>query len=143
MNRSVTAFSAAAGCAILAPVLLLTDRADAPPAIQIAAPVPISPSRAGTIDAPRDLFGGAIGSPTEPGAAEPRGGTPRVIGIVGRLPDRAVALVRGDTGGTRTVGVGEIVDGWRLESIAADAVLFARGDRRERVEVTTGAAADQ
>ena len=49
----------------------------------------------------------------------------------------AVALVRsGDA--TRTIAVGEAVDGWTLESLAIDAAYFARGGQRARVPLPAG-----
>lgn len=141
MKRAGAALAGAMGCAILVPVALLADRAAPPPRIETAAPSPIIPSPAGSIDQGRDLFGGdtpPVAAP-EGDADLSAGELPRVVGVVGRLPDRAVALVRGAGGGTRTIAMGESIDGWRLDSIAADAVLFTRGDRRARVEVATGA----
>ncbi|WP_343521022.1 hypothetical protein [Sphingomonas sp.] len=62
---------------------------------------------------------------------------PALVGIAGRLNRDAVAMVRLADGSSRTLGVGESVDGWRLESLAIDAAFFTRG--RERVRVAMGA----
>ncbi len=58
---------------------------------------------------------------------------PALVGIAGRLNRDAVALVRLADGGSRSLAVGESVEGWRLESLAIDAAYFTRG--RERVRV--------
>jgi hypothetical protein len=58
---------------------------------------------------------------------------PALVGVVGRLMQDAVALVRTADGTTRTLAPGESVDGWRLESLAADAAYFTRGNQRARV----------
>ena len=70
------------------------------------------------------------------GAAEPEAApadAPALIGIVGRLGADAVALVRASDGKTRTLHIGESVDGWSLASLAIDAAFFARGTERVRV----------
>jgi hypothetical protein len=58
---------------------------------------------------------------------------PRVVGIAGRLPGDAVALVRIEGGVTKPLRVGESIDGWRLTELASDAALFARAQERMRV----------
>lgn len=59
---------------------------------------------------------------------------PELIGIAGRLPHEAVALVRLPGGATRNLRIGETANGWRLTAIAADRVRFERGaDQREVV----------
>ena len=74
----------------------------------------------------RPLFGAA-----EPAAAP--ADSPQLVGIVGRLNVDAVALVKASDGATRTLRIGESVDGWSLASLAIDAAFFTRG--RERVRV--------
>lgn len=107
-------------------VLLPGGAGKAPARAPVAAPI-----GAGTM-APvarvyeRSLFGGA-----EPVEASPD--APRLVGIVGRLNVDAVALVRTAEGGTRTLRVGESVDGWSLASLAIDAAFFTRGPERVRV----------
>ena len=88
--------------------------------------------------APRDtgagrvLFGGApIDAATVPEDA------PDLAGIVGRIGQDAVALVRSG-GATRTVAVGATVDGWTLESLAIDAAVFSRAGARVRVPLPAG-----
>jgi hypothetical protein len=58
---------------------------------------------------------------------------PELVGIVGRLPDAAVALVRTPEGGARTLGLGDSHEGWRLAALAPDAAFFTRGSERMRV----------
>ncbi|WP_294258292.1 hypothetical protein [uncultured Sphingomonas sp.] len=58
---------------------------------------------------------------------------PQLTGIVGRLGSDAVALVRTAQGTSRSLAIGDSVDGWRLESLAIDAALFSRGGQRARV----------
>jgi hypothetical protein len=61
-------------------------------------------------------------------------GLPQVIGIAGRLPHNAVALVRLPNGTTRDLRVGEKAGDWQLTAIAADRVRLTRGkDQREVV----------
>lgn len=69
----------------------------------------------------------------ETGDAEAPADAPRLLGIAGRIGRDAVALVRGDDGATRTMAPGERIEGWRLESVSADAALFTRGGRSARV----------
>ena len=63
---------------------------------------------------------------------------PALAGIVGRIDRDAVALVRAADGATRTLAIGESVDGWRLESLAIDAAFFSRGGQRVRVPLPAG-----
>jgi hypothetical protein len=58
---------------------------------------------------------------------------PQLTGIVGRLGSDAVALVRTAQGASRSLAIGDSVDGWRLESLSIDAALFSRGGQRARV----------
>jgi hypothetical protein len=87
-----------------------------------ADPAPPAPARTlFAVDAPQDA---------RPAASA----LPELIGIAGRLPDDAVALVRLPDGATRNLRIGEMAGGWRLSAIAADRVRFVRGnDRREVV----------
>lgn len=66
------------------------------------------------------------------------GDAPQLVGIVGRLGDDAVALVRGADGATRTLRVGESVDGWQLASLSIDAAFFTRGGQQARVPLPAG-----
>ena len=112
------------------PAVLLWDRTPrfAPPSMP-AAPV-IRP----VIATPpaRRLFGGAV---DDPAIADTAAGAPVVAGIVGRLPDAAVALVRDADGRSRSVAIGGTSGGWRLEGLAADSAVFARGAERVRVRL--------
>lgn len=135
-----------AGGALLTAALIAWPRdAGAPPPAAPAAP--FVPAPAQDIDGAlaRDLFGAAAPAPTDgeaegapPEAAADPESPPAVVGIVGRLDRDALVLVRRAGGGTRSLAVGESAGGWRLESIAADAVLFAREGRRVRVELPAG-----
>lgn len=115
-------------------VLLATGGARAPQPEPAAAPlvVPALPPLAAAYQRP--LFGAA------PGAAEEAlpEDAPALVGIVGRLGEDAVALVRGSEGSTRALRVGESVDGWRLASLAIDAAFFTRGTQRVRVPLPAG-----
>lgn len=102
-----------------------------PPAAPIAAP-PAPPIAAAF---QRPLF-----APAGSGPVRDATGAPELIGIVGRLSADAVAMVRTLDGTTRTLKVGEGVDGWRLAALAPDAAFFTRGAQRVRVAVATGEA---
>jgi hypothetical protein len=126
---------AGAAFALILPALLLSA-GSAPPAVEpassvrIVVPPPVPPVAA-TYE--RDLFASVDADEAGPADA------PALVGIAGRLNRDAVALVRLGDGSSRSLKVGESVDGWRLESLAIDAALFTRG--RERVRVAM--AADQ
>ncbi|MEG3179681.1 hypothetical protein [Sphingomonas sp. LT1P40] len=132
------ALGAAACFAVAMPLVLLLfgdplvvtntrepDRAIIPPPV---APVAAVYERA--LFAP--LLEGSEGGDAAPADA------PALVGIAGRLNRDAVALVRLADGGSRSIAVGESVEGWRLESLAIDAAYFTRG--RERVRVAMAAA---
>jgi hypothetical protein len=130
------AIGAAALVAIGAPVVRLGFGAE-PVARELATPPLLSPRASPPLSAAyrRDLFGGGqsvvAADETVPSNA------PDLTGIVGRIGQDAVALVR--TGGaTRTIAVGEAVDGWTLESLAIDAAYFTRGGQRARVPLPAG-----
>lgn len=57
---------------------------------------------------------------------------PQLVGIVGRLPDNAIAMVRSEDGRTATLSPGQSHEGWTLVSLSPDAALFAKGARRVR-----------
>jgi hypothetical protein len=126
--------AAAAAIAVAAPAVLLGFGAE--PVARDASPAPLLAPRAGpAVSAAygRDLFGGGV---SDIGDAVPSD-APELAGIVGRIGQDAVALVR--TGGaTRTIAVGEGVDGWTLESLAIDAAYFTRGGQRARVPLPAG-----
>ena len=85
----------------------------------------------------RSVFGEIGGGDAAATAAVPDD-APELAGIVGRIGADAVALVRTDGGRTRSVPVGQAVDGWVLESLSIDAAAFTRGGQRVRVPLPTG-----
>ena len=66
-------------------------------------------------------------------AAVETAASPELIGIVGRLPNDAIALVRAADGRSRSLRTGQSYEGWRLASLSADAAVFIRGGERLRV----------
>lgn len=122
-------FGLAALAAVAMPVLLLLP-ADPPP----RAPPRALPPLAGGERPPlahvfeRPLFA----ADTAEGAGLPAD-APQLTGIVGRLGSDAVALVRTAQGSSRSLAIGDSIDGWRLESLSIDAALFSRGGQRARV----------
>ncbi len=118
--------------AFLAPFVLAGGRAvptSADPAP--TGPLAIEPPPAIATAYSRRLFVQAAGDDALPADA------PDLIGIVGRLGDGAVALVRLADGSSRTIRIGESVDGWRLDALAIDAASFTRGGRQIRVAIAT------
>ncbi|MEP9359837.1 hypothetical protein [Sphingomonas sp. KR3-1] len=94
------------------------------------APVP-APIGAGTMPVLARAYERLMFATSEP--AEAPSDAPQLVGIVGRLNVDAVALVKSSDGSTRTLRVGESVDGWSLASLAIDAAFFTRGAERVRV----------
>jgi len=132
-RRDWIVLGSAAAFAVAMPVALLWPGADrAEPAASAAEraviPPPV-PDIAAVYERP--LFAVAEGGETAPADA------PALVGIAGRLNKDAVAMVRLADGSARSLGVGESVDGWRLESLAIDAAFFTRGRERVRVAMTT------
>ena len=110
------------------------------PALLLRAPVPAAAPAQGEppLGAPREAppLAAAFTRPVFAASAEATpavADAPVLVGVVGRLMHDAVALVRTADGSTRTLGPGGSVDGWRLESLAADAAYFTRGNQRARV----------
>lgn len=129
VKRSRVLVLGAAVFAVAMPAVLLSLARTPPVVTSIAAhrtvvPPPMPPL---TAIYARDLFAPADGGDAAPADA------PALVGIAGRLNRDAMALVRLSDGGSRSLKVGDSVDGWRLESLAIDAALFTRG--RERVRV--------
>jgi hypothetical protein len=127
------ALGATAAFAVAMPLALLWPGAEgsAPPASvaeRVVIPPPV-PDIAAVYERP--LFAVAEGSEAAPADA------PALVGIAGRLNRDAVAMVRLADGSSRSLGVGESVDGWRLESLAIDAAFFTRGRERVRVAMAT------
>lgn len=128
---------AIAAVTAIVPVMLLWDRTPAPGTRPVAVAGVVTPVVA--VSARRRLFGGGL---DDPGIAETVAGTlediPVVVGVVGRLPDAAVALVRDGEGRSRSVAIGGVTGGWRLEGLAADSAVFSRGGDRVRVRLAAG-----
>jgi hypothetical protein len=132
-RRDWIALGAAAGFAVIMPVVLLWPGSARPaPAASVAEraviPPPV-PDIAAVYERP--VFAVAEGSEALPTDA------PALVGIAGRLNKDAIALVRLADGSSRSLAVGESVDGWRLESLAIDAAFFTRGRERVRVAMAT------
>ncbi len=128
-HAQIAALAGAALLAVALPIMLL--RPGAPPepkAPRVLPPLtaPAAPPLAHVFDRP--LFA-APASAAENLPAD----APQLTGIVGRLGSDAVALVRTAQGSSRSLAIGDSVDGWRLESLSIDAALFSRGGQRARV----------
>jgi len=137
IQRSLMIALALAGAVAVAmpPALLMPGKAaKAPP--QPPAPVPIAASAPPPLASvyERALFGTVAPAGNEAGPAD----APALIGIVGRLGEDAVALVRTAEGSTRALKIGDSVDGWNLASLAIDAAFFTRGTERVRVPLPAG-----
>jgi hypothetical protein len=123
------ALGVAALSAVILPVALL--RPSATPVVRAQQPLPTlvapaEPPLTHVFDRP--LFA----APTTESETLPAD-APQLTGIVGRLGSDAVALVRTAQGSSRSLAIGDSVDGWRLESLSIDAALFSRGGQRARV----------
>ncbi|ODP39421.1 hypothetical protein [Sphingomonas turrisvirgatae] len=127
------AFAVALPALLLSSGNIATPR-KAVPEVRTVIPPPI-PAVAAIYE--RSLFAPAEGGDTAPADA------PALVGIAGRLNRDAVALVRLGDGSSRSLKLGESVDGWRLESLAIDAAFFTRGRERVRVAMAADGAADQ
>lgn len=127
------ALGGAAAFAVAMPVALLWPGNEAASLARAEAERAVIPPPAPEIAAvyDRPLFAVAEGGEDAPADA------PSLVGIAGRLNKDAVALVRLADGNSRSLGVGESVDGWRLESLAIDAAFFTRGRERVRVAMAT------
>jgi len=135
-RRDLVALGVAAAVAVVMPMVLLPGGSVAPVAKDRPAEAPLAATAQPPLAAAyaRPLFGGAVAAPE----AELPQDAPALVGIVGRLDQDAVALVRTAEGSTRTLKVGESVDGWKLESLAIDAAFFTRGSERARVALPEG-----
>lgn len=133
-RREGLALAAAGVLAVAMPAFLLAPGAAPEPPLPAIPTPPLSapPQPALAAAFARPLFGGAPAAPE----AQPQD-APELVGIVGRLDQDAVALVRTADGSTRTLKIGESVDGWRLASLAIDAAFFTRGTERVRVPLPT------
>ena len=121
----------AVGASLLAVVLLVERQREPPP----SAPVVMMSDRPPPVARPAPVD---LAPPLPPGLA---GSPPPLVGIVGRLPDDAVALVRKPDGRTRTMRVGALFDGWTLASLDSDEAVFDR--RGQRVTVALPPPEDQ
>lgn len=123
------ALALAAGAAVAMPVALLRS-----PAAPQTAPVrALPPLVAGDPPPLTHVFDRPLFA-APPGAEDALpADAPQLTGIVGRLGSDAVALVRTAQGTSRTLAIGDSVDGWTLESLSIDAGLFRRGGQRARV----------
>lgn len=135
-GREAIALGTAAVLAVAMPLFLLMPSREASAPEHHAATQPLSAPPQPTLAAAfaRPLFGGA---PAEAAEIAPQD-APELVGIVGRLDQDAVAMVRTADGTTRTLKIGESVDGWLLASLAIDAAFFTRGTERVRVPLPTG-----
>lgn len=143
LDRPLLIVSAA--CAVAAPGWLLRGEHHPAPrpreALVQSAPVGLVAAEDVAWSAVRPIFPGtgtvepltALAQAPDGAGAPTR--EPNLVGIVGRLPDDAVALVRADDGRTRSLRRGQSFDGWRLASLAGDAALFIRGGERIRVSI--------
>jgi len=129
MSRAAPRLAVAAAAAVAIPMLLLWRTAP-PPAAPLAGGETVRPSPvpAETGAAERRLFL----EPLDPAGAPEAADAPKLIGIAGRLPNDAVAMVRAADGTTRVLAVGQSHDGWTLATLSPDAALFTRGGRRVR-----------
>ena len=113
--------------AVAVPVVTLMPRLAVPAVTDMATPAPVAwrtpPPLSASLERP--LFDRA--------EAQAPADAPDLVGIVGRLDQDAVAMVRGQDGGVRTLRPGEGVDGWQLRSLAIDAAYFTRGTQSARV----------
>lgn len=128
-RAQIAALAGAALAAVALPALLLRPATSELPRSQRALPplvAPAEPPLTHVFDRP--LFTApAVEGETLPADA------PQLTGIVGRLGSDAVALVRTAQGSSRSLAIGDSVDGWRLESLSIDAALFSRGGQQARV----------
>lgn len=134
-RKPLIALIAAGAFAIAVPLALLLPGRAAKAPEQSRQPVPISAAPAPALAAvyERTMFGTLA-----PAENETPTDAPSLIGIVGRLGEDAVALVRTAEGTTRSLRIGDSVDGWNLASLAIDAAFFTRGTERARVPLPAG-----
>ena len=124
------AFALLMPAVLLLPAGRVTGEAEGP----VEAPLEVEGPPAPQAIYERPLFA----APVEQADAALPEDAPQLVGIVGRLGEDAVALVRGGDAATRTLRVGESVDGWQLASLAIDAAFFTRGAQRARVPLPAG-----
>jgi hypothetical protein len=135
-RREWAALAAAGAVAVLMPLVLLTPSPAGKTAASGAQAAPLTASPVPPLSAvfERAMFGIAAESEADAAPAD----APGLVGIVGRLGADAVALVRTRDGATRTLHIGESVDGWQLANLSIDAAFFTRGAQRVRVPLPAG-----
>lgn len=114
----------AIGAAILAPLILLTGHSPRAIPAQMA-PVRSTPVIPRATPAIANLPTFFVDPPLSTAADDL--GRPMLIGVAGRLPGDAEAIVRLPGEPTRIVRRGDTVMGWTLTAIAADRAVFTRG----------------
>ena len=82
--------------------------------------LPLPPAETG-----RMILAGATAAEAAPLA----GDMPELVGIAGRIPDDAVAMLRLASGETRAFARDAVADGWRITAIAADRVTLEKAGR--------------
>ncbi|WP_414900865.1 hypothetical protein ACMT1E_13440 [Sphingomonas flavalba] len=137
-DRTPTLIVGAAALAALAvPLWLLRVGGAPPPTAPLPRPATMQVADAVPLDrlAARHPFGNTRPPAVETDTAQTDDG-PDLAGIVGRFPRAGRAMVRIGGGRTRTLKVGDRVDGWRLIALTSSRATFRRGDRRvvRRVE---------
>lgn len=128
-RQQLALLGVAGGIGLIVPLVALWPGASM---VADTAPTPRRPVAVGQVPEVAAAYTRPLFAPAESAATAPAD-APALLGIAGRLNRDAVALVRLSDGGSRSLSVGESVDGWRLESLAIDAAFFTRG--RERVRV--------
>lgn len=71
----------------------------------------------------------------EDAASAPDQLVPELLGVAGRLPDDAEALVRTAAGSSARLRIGAAAGGWTVVAIAANAVTFEREGVRKVAEL--------
>ena len=132
--RNALILGSAAAFALAMPIALLVPGGSARAPEAGPAPVPLAAPPLAPLATvyERPLFAAGAASQAEVLPAD----APTLVGVVGRLGTDAVALVK-TADGTRTLRIGESVDGWSLASLAIDAAFFTRGSERVRVPLPT------
>lgn len=134
--RNPIAISCAATAAlVLAALTWWPAGSRTPPVGSDARPIEPRPIPSG-LDLERPLFQ----DPANTDSAAPPPDAPVLVGIAGRLPHDAIAMIRQDDGTTKILAIGQNYRGWRLDSLSGDAALFTRGAQRVRVALPANAA---
>lgn len=91
-----------------------------------------APAAPTSIAAPPYVVPAPMATASPPVAAPP---VPDLAGIVGRLPDDGVAMIRQPDGRTKLLRVGETASGWTLEDLSSAHALFSRQGREVVVDL--------